>query len=377
MFLRSGQAGHSCIMSAPSAPVRPQLRRRILTIHRWLSLGAAIFWLLQAISGVLIVFHWEIGDALVPGAHRPTDLAAIERRIDALAPRGGGATVASVWTTAGAGDRYDIFVEDDGGVGGRVRIAGDGTVLHTGPSSESTWIGTVVAFHHDLLGGDTGSWIVSISGILLFSNLALGLATAWPRRGTWRAALKPAARGPVAARLYAWHRALGLWVAVPALLLVGTGTLYKFEHGLGALIGAEAVALPPNPPAREPVGFATAAGAALAAIPGSTLTAVTWPSNTDATYTVRVRAPGEIRRAYGGSIVLVDANEGGVRGVYPISEAEPARGFMSALVPIHTGEAGGLAGRLLVLALGLWLISMIAIGTLLWAKRRKRRTGPA
>lgn len=360
-------------MTAPSAPVRPQLRRRVLTVHRWLSLGAAVFWLLQAISGVLIVFHWEINDALVPGEHRPTDLAAIERRIDALAADGSGVSAASLWTTAGYPDRYNLFLDVAEGEGRSIRIAGDGTELNAMPSSESTPMGVIVVFHHELLAGETGSWIVTVSGLLLLTNLGLGLATAWPRRGWWRASLKPSSKGPPAARLYSWHRAVGLWAVAPALAMVGAGTLIKFEHSVGELIGAEAVALPPNPPAGEPVGFATAAGAALAAIPGSTLTSVTWPADDDATYRVLVRAPGEIRRAYGGSIVLVDANTGGVRGVYPIADAEPARAFMSALFPIHTGEAGGLIGRLLVLALGLWLISMIVMGALLWAKRRKQR----
>ncbi len=359
-------------MNASTATARPTLRRRLLQVHRWLSLGAAIFWLLQAITGVLIVFHWEITDATISPVHRPTDLAAIERRIDTIAPRGGDIAVLSVWTTAGAPDRFNVILEDAEGNGSSVRIAGDGTILHTPRPDEQSVMGFLVGFHHDLL-GSWGSWIVSISGILLFSNLLLGLFAAWPKRGTWKLALKPATRGPAAARLYSWHRALGLWVVIPALVIVGTGTLLKFEGGTASLIGAESVSMPPNPPVGDPVGFATAVSAATAAIPGSTLTAINWPKSEDATYALRVRAPGEIRRAYGDSRVLVDANTGLVRGIFPIADAPAARVFMSSLFPLHTGEAGGLVGRLLSIAIGLWLITMIVAGTLLWVKRRKPR----
>ena len=359
-------------MTASASPARPSLRRTVLKVHRWLSLGAAVFWLLQALTGILIVFHWEITDAGIAGAHRPTDLAAIERRIAAIAPRDSGVTVKSVWTAAGYADRYNIIVEDAEGNGRTVRVAGDGSELRTTRDGETTLMGFLVGFHHDLL-GSWGSWIVSISGVLLCSNLILGLAAAWPKRGTWRIALKPATRGPAAARLYTWHRAVGLWAVVPALVIAATGTLLKFEDGVGGLIGAESVSLPATPPAGDPVGFATAARAALAAIPGSSLTAVAWPKADDATYRIRVRAPGEIRRAYGNSIVLVDANSGAVRGAYPIAQADPARAFMSALFPIHTGEAGGIIGRLLSIAIGLWLVTMIVAGTLLWFKRRKPR----
>lgn len=359
-------------MTASASSARPSLRRTLLKVHRWLSLGATVFWLLQALTGILIVFHWEITDAGIAGAHRPTDLAAIERRIAAIAPRDSGVTVKSVWTAAGYADRYNIIVEDAEGNGRTVRVAGDGGELRTTHDGETTLMGFLVGFHHDLL-GSWGSWIVSISGVLLCSNLILGLVAAWPKRGTWRIALKPATRGPAAARLYTWHRSVGLWAVVPALVIAATGTLLKFEDGVGDLIGAKAVSLPANPPAGDPVGFATAARTALAAIPGSSLTAVSWPKADDATYRIRLRAPGEIRRAYGNSIVLVDANSGAVRGAYPIAQAEPARAFMSALFPIHTGEAGGIIGRILSIAIGLWLVTMIVAGTLLWFKRRKPR----
>lgn len=49
---------------------------------------------------------------------------------------------------------------------------------------------------------------------------------------------------------------------------------------------------------------------------------------------------------------------------------------MSALFPIHTGEAGGIVGRLLSIVIGLWLITMIVAVVLLWAKRRKPRARP-
>ncbi|WP_423603432.1 PepSY-associated TM helix domain-containing protein [Sphingomonas sp. MS122] len=359
-------------MTAPVSPARLSPRRAIVKVHRWLSLGAAVFWLLQAITGVLIVFHWEIADAGIPGAHRPTDLAAIERRIATIERRDGGMTVKSVWTAAGYEDRYNIIAEDADGNGRTIRIAGDGTELRTTRAGETSLMGFLVGFHHDLL-GSWGSWIVSISGILLCTNLVLALVAAWPKRGTWRLALRPAARGPAAARLYSWHRALGLWVAAPALVIATTGTLLKFEGGVSDLIGAKPVSLPPNPPAGAPIGFAAAVRAGLAAIPGSTLTQAAWPKPDDATWRIRVRAPGEIRRAYGGSFVLVDANTGAVRGTFPAARAAPADAFMSALFPIHTGEAGGLVGRILSIAIGLWLITMIVVGVLLWLRRRKPR----
>lgn len=363
-------AAHLVRMKPSLAAGRTPIRQSILTIHRWLGLGAAVFWLLQALTGIAIVFHWEIGDARLSSAHRTADFAAIERRIDALIAEDPGSKVTTVWTTGSDRDRFNIYLESPDGESRSVRVLGDGTVIDRPRKDETRLMGFLVDFHHDLL-GSWGSWIVAISGILLCSNLVLGLIAAWPKRGTWRRALTPAQKGPPAARLYSWHRAVGLWAVLPALVIAATGTLMKFEEGVGSLIGAKGVELPANPPAGPPIGFARAAKAAVYAVPGSSLTQVAWPQDGDATYYARVNAPGEIRRAYGDTRVLIDANSGAVRGVFPIAEAEPARAFMSALFPIHTGEAGGLVGRLLSIAVGLWLVTMIVAGVLLCLKRRK------
>lgn len=356
-------------------------RRLVLGLHRWLSIGAALFWLVQAVTGVLIMFHWELRDASISSFHRDTDLTAIERRIAALAPAGSGRTVKSVWTTAGMADRYDVNVADTDGTVRAVRIAGDGTVLHREVDGEAGILDTLVSVHHDLWGGELGGWIVGISGILLASNLAMGLVVAWPKGGRWRGALRPTQKGGVTARLYAWHRALGLWVAIPALLLVMAGTMLKFEDGVAELVGAQPPPIPamPPPPAGGPpaddapvIGFAAAVRGAMAALPGSRLTAVAMPTATDAVYRVRLLAPGEWRRAYGTSMVFVAAATGDVHGVFPAREAPLPRAFVDMLYAIHTGESGGLVGRVLVLGIGLWLASMVVVGMLLWLRRRPR-----
>src|SRR3546814_11923965 len=90
-------------------------------------------------------------------------------------------------------------------------------------------------------------------------------------------ALLPIRKGPAAARLYSWHRAVGLWAVLPAFALAATGTLLKFEQGVGTLVGTQDVSLPANPPAGPPLGFAAAAGPALSAVPCSSLPTVARP----------------------------------------------------------------------------------------------------
>ncbi|KKC26074.1 PepSY-associated TM helix domain-containing protein [Sphingomonas sp. SRS2] len=359
-------------MTVKAKTTRGGPRAGIVRLHRWLGLVAAAFWLLQAVTGTLIVFHWEIRDAAIGDTHRPTDLAAIERRLTTLAPPGSGAAIGTMWTTAGLPDRYDIYYTDAKGEDRSARIIGDGTVLGTDTATGGV-LDTMVGLHHNLLAGPTGDWILAITGTLLASNLIAGLVAAWPHKGTWAVALKPIGKGNAAARLYSWHRAVGLWLVLPALLIAITGTLLKFPDGVANLLGSAKPSLPPVPVRAAPVGFAVAVGAALKALPGSALVSVSFPETKDATYIVLLRTPEEMRNAYGASRVLIDANDGTVRGSFPIVAASVGTQASNAIVPLHTGQAAGLVGRLVILATGLGLIAMIVTGPLLWARRRKKR----
>lgn len=350
------------------------MKRRLAWLHRWLSLAIAAVWLLQAATGVAIVFHWELSDGLLRGAHRPTDLVAIERRLEQLAPAGSGRMIDSVWTTAGAPDRWDVTIESPAG-GETVRIDGAGDVLQRRTESER-WrdgglIDTLVLLHQTLLGGSIGGWILGISGILLMSNLVLALVIAWPRAGTWVRTLSPPRRGRRAARLYGWHRGLGLLVATPALVLVTAGVVREFGDGFDRVIGAPVTVVPAIPPHGRDVGFARAVSAALTGHPRTRLAGIDFPTATDAVWRVRLLAPGEARRAYGTTTAWIDGNDGRVVARSDAATVPFARWLADLVYPVHTGEIAGLPGRLAVMATGAWLASMIVIGTSLWLARRR------
>ena len=354
-----------------------KLRMAATRVHRWLGLACLAFWAIQALTGVLIVFHWEMDDALVPGARTAIDPAAIERRIEALTPDGSGGSVGSVWESGGVPGRFDLYLDGPDG-SSVVRIDGQGTVLRERADGEMLahggWIDTLVVVHHNLLAGDTGSWIVGISGAVLLVSLLLGLVSAWPRRGQWRSALFPRRGGAGSvASTYSWHRALGLWVAVPALMTVAAGTMMVFSGVVEAIVEPPPVEAPESTGvSKRDVGFATAVAAAQAAYPDARLSGVNLPSADAPFYKVRLLQPGESRRVYGTTTVYVRADNGLVTARHDALVDGPRRSFADGLFPFHTGEMGGLFGRLLVLATGLWLLTMVVLGLALWRKRSRR-----
>jgi len=329
------------------------------------------------------VFHWEIDDALVAGPARPLALASFGRRLDALESESPTRSIASIWATAGTADRFEITVDDSAtGESTILRVDGEGNVLRERSSAErwgrGGWIKQLASFHQTLLAGDLGHSLIGLSGLLLLTNLCLGLKLAWPGRGQWRRTLRPRTAKLNAAGLYAWHRALGLWVAPLALITVTCGTLLTFEDEFGAMIGAEPLAptvTDSAAPGKSAPSSRVAPGAAIATAlgryPGATLAGVRFPDDEDPWYRVRVLQPQESRRVFGTTTVFIGAQSGQVIGDFDALTAPPARKFMDTLFPIHTGEVGGLVGRLGIVVIGAWLATMIVFGVSLWWTRRR------
>jgi uncharacterized iron-regulated membrane protein len=357
------------------------MKSTLRSVHRWISLGVATFWVLQALSGLFLVFHWELADALVPGVTRPFELDGFSRRLDAVEAQGAQFAIGSIWATAGTPGRFEIDVDDrTTGIGSTLLVDGAGNVLHERSDAhawrDGGWIDKIASFHQTLLAGDVGHSLIGLSGLLLLTNIVLGLKLAWPGRGQWSRVLRPRVARLNAAGLYAWHRALGLWVGPLALVTVTCGTLLTFEDKVASWVGAPPLAPTVEEPVTEPAASSArvrpgeAIATALSLYPGSTLAGVAFPDEEDAYYRIRVLQPAELRRAFGTTTVFVSARNGRVIGNFDALAQPPARKFMDSLFPIHTGEAGGIVGRFVIVGIGTWLLTMIVFGVSLWLRRR-------
>jgi uncharacterized iron-regulated membrane protein len=350
--------------------MKPVLRK----VHRWTALTLGVLWLSQALTGLVMVYRWELDDAPLDAPAVPLDAAALGERIAAIESDPAGLTVTSLWATGGVDGRFDLYVDDVHGNTEIVRVDGAGRVLRT-RASGAGFVPMAATLHQTLFAGDRGKTIVGISGIFLLATIVIGLVLAWPARAKqWRMALLPKGPRPGAARRYAWHRAAGLWLGMPALVSLGAGVLLTFESSLAGWLGTDDT--PPelaqvDTPAGAPIAPAQAFATALAQFPGSELSGVSFPSAEQPWYRIRVRQPDEWRRVYGTSVVYVAAADGRVLRTEDALRAPAATAFMSNLYPMHTGEALGAVGRVLILVVGFWLLTMLVLGVGLWLARRR------
>ena len=244
---------------------------------------------------------------------------------------------------------------------------GAGEMLRDG--SAATIFTQLTDIHTTLLVGERGKWLIFASGILLFSNLILGLKLAWPRRGYWKKSLALRTSRHSVANVYGLHRTLGLYIGFPLLVLVLAGILLCFDDDIAAALHAER---PPPVGSAVPIELtpAQAMSLGLSRFPGATLTALSMPTEKSSWYRVRLHAPGEVWRMYGQTEVFLSAKDGTVLQEYAAASAPPVSLALDWLYPLHTGEFGGVVARAVLVLIGLTLLTLGFLGIRLWYLRR-------
>jgi uncharacterized iron-regulated membrane protein len=363
------------------------MKRTVRLAHKYLSLTMAVLWLLQAVTGALLVFHWELDDSGVSGSRRPLNPDKLNAALVQLATTRPGQHVTAVYTSGGLPGRFDVVISNANGARDVLRVDGEGAILRERPwDHDYAHIGAfqiATYLHQTLFLHTTGNWIIGLSGILLFSNICLGLYQAWPRAGRWIRTLSLSSQGSSAGakaypwyRIYHWHRALGLMIALPALALVLAGIVRAFDDPLGSRF--EAARPPPAPIAAapssqlQPPTVANVISSALALYPGSSLAGVEYPDSDSPWFAVRVTQVNDVRRYFGTTIVYIGSRDGSVLANYDARLMPFSVRLWDAVYALHTGEIAGAPGRCLALLVGVSLSVLIGLGVSLYFLRRSR-----
>ncbi len=340
-------------------------------VHRYLSLAFAALWLFQAVTGCLVVFRWELDDARVAGRSQPFDVVALGARLDQLSSQTG-TTVSSVWSSGAKADRFDISYSRNG-KDYSLRVDGAGHDLRN--IDHTTIFDTFSDLHMALMQGDIGRWFLGFSGLLLLTNMALGVKLAWPRAGMWLKAMRPPRATALPTIIYGWHRMLGLWLVIPALVTISAGVLLAYDDPIEAAFKANVPVPVHAPVVTAQIKPSVALKAVMTTYPDSTLSGFSFADLETPWYKARLHAKGEMPRIWGMTTVFVSAQTGEVLSTYDARLAHaPARFLLDVIYPLHTGQIAGVFGRMVQLLIGLWLIAMIGLGVGLWWVRRHMGT---
>jgi uncharacterized iron-regulated membrane protein len=366
-------------------------KRWWLRIHIWLGISIGILWTLQGLTGALLVFNRDLLQGTAYAADAPSRALLPLDAIFAKASQSAHAPVTKIegfgarpwlllayYDAAPGGERTLIV---DGRTGA---ILGDRSTEALLPHGSGFWP-WLLRLHEGLLGGERGQWITGISGMILFSSLVIGLWNAWPRRRYWRDAFRFRRWRTTNQKLLGWHRMLGLIFVLPLFVSSLGGTYLAFAPALRPVLADHAgyqLVYKPKPLGQAPAVTVTtqqAWQAAQARFPGSQLVRATIPTAKSPVYFFRLLQPGEWRRWAGTTTVAVDPRTGAVVDAYDALAGPGINRATDNIYALHTGEAGGVGTRFLILLGGLALPTFFLTGLLSWRRRRraKLRTRPA
>lgn len=249
-------------------------------------------------------------------------------------------------------------------------------------------MGTIYRLHYTLLGGRYGSFVVGIAGAVLMFSTASGIILWWPLwKSGWRAALA-IRRG----RRFSFdlHKTTGIVTAPILLVLAFSGFYMIFPFlVLPVLNLVSPISEPVEAHSNESelsrvISPEAAIAIAKRLFPDAAFDHFHPPQEADGSYEIGLRQPGEVQKTFGRTQVWIDQYTGQVLAVRNPNDATFADSFVAWQFPLHSGEAFGLPGRLMVFVSGLVPAILYATGLVLWWRRKsprrssnRRKTAPA
>lgn len=389
----------SASIPPPSGPDREFRARGWRTwwvrVHLYLGLTIGAVLVVFGVTGSILVFFQEIDEWLNPTlltvsvpasgeGYRPVGemLAAAEQ---AAAP---GSRITQVYGATTPTRAMAVYMEQPSNAWQRIFVdpyrAGVTGVRSYGADEwlPHYFMDAVFALHYQLCAGVTGVTLAAIAAWLLLLSLLTGVMVWWPMNGQWRQAV--VIRRPFALFrfLFDLHKTVSLYLclAIGALLLSGaymnwaepivwvTQWLSPSTRGPGEGL----VSMPKE--GVHPIGAARAVAVAADRYPGGRLSSITMPEDATGVYQIgRQGIPG-VSWFWSERIVTVDQYSGAILDVRaPDTRRSAGETFLDWQWPLHSGQAFGMPGRLLVFASGLACPVIYATGVLMWWRKRRGR----
>lgn len=389
----------------------PRWRRRLVDrqtwvwVHRYAGLLTAFFLTVAGLTGSILAFGHDIDAWLNPQFHQarstqpPLGYDALVRRleqsdpalqVDYLTSDGVPGNTAFAFVSARPGHpplAYDQVYADPGT--GEVQGRRSRVACCLQPEN---FVPFMLQVHHSLfLPGLWGWWFMGGIALIWLLDSFVGFYLTLPRSPPRLSKWKPAwmiKQGAGSYRLNLdLHRAFGLWLWIALILLALSSAYLNLREELFRPVLSSVSTLTPIPAAATPEPARDSAAAlgfdAIRAradeyarsqgwderVSGIShfrslglYLALLWPSHHD-------RGLG-----LGAPLLYYDAQSGALVGAITPGQGTPADVFTQLQFPLHSGQVGGLAGRIVVCALGLVVALLSITGVVIWWQKYQSRT---
>lgn len=378
-------------------------RRLWLKIHLYIGLFAGTIFVLAGLTGSLIVFADDIDAWLnrpIMKVPVPPDPRAAPRPLDELlaAARTAmpddatpiyvtfppqpnralaveyGLAVEGVHDEHEEEDRFQIFVDPY-----TARVTGQRPLELADSVFGGPLMQILIELHYNLLLGPIGTTLVGIVAIFLLVSVVTGIIVWWPRNGKWGKALSIKRRASAERLNFDIHKTSGIYSAVILLVILFSGVYMNLPEYVTPII--ELFSPAPDWPEdvvsgqpaddAEPITAAEAIARSEQVFNDGELMGLALPQSPEDSFLIRRRAPDEVTHTYPHRQVWIDQYSGEALAVNDPHTYSAGQKFVEWQYPLHSGEAFGLTGRLIVLASGLVPSVLYVTGFIRWLQKRR------
>jgi uncharacterized iron-regulated membrane protein len=359
--------------------------RNLFKLHSWLGLGTGIFLILLGLSGSVLVFRTELDEFFnqdlmhLSSSGTPVPEKALKRCYESITSRYPNLDgIAWVNPDAGPGEAYNfrIYFNDARLLTYDLALISfdpyTGAILREGPASDFTpsFVEWLFQFHFSFQLGIPGAALAAVFGITMLLSVLTGAVVYrkmfWKvltfqvriNRKNWRT---------ISSDL---HRYVGVWSLLFNAVIFFTGfwmNMFAFktntwQNELVATKPNKQLAVSPDQMYRQ----------ALSAMPDLEPTYVYLPTQKERRFEVRGYEKDQLKFWGVGSSVRIDQQNGGAVLVTRLSEKSLGERVEATVFPLHVGNYGGLAVKILYVVIGITPGLLAVTGFLLWWRRARK-----
>ncbi len=384
----NSRAGHLASLKA---------RRKLwLEVHLWLGLALGLFLSIFGITGSILVFHAEINELLnpqlltvpVPDGNRVyKPLAEIFQAGQAAMPQKAAHTFATyprndeaafklAYSAPLAGDvveSWEVYVNPY-----TAKVIGKRLMSSSDSPFPKTFIGFIFELHYALfLGESPGYVIVGIMGALLIISVLTGLIVWWPLTGKWLRAMTIKRKASTERLNFDLHKTFGFYSTLVLVPVLFSGVYMNVPEHVAPVIELFSPVTyrywfrSKPTPENTSITMAEAVRIADKRYPTGRDDWIYGATEPTSTYTVckdGVEESGSLLRR---RCVVMDRYSGEI-----LDEDDPSTGTSGEVFthwqwPLHSGQAFGWTGRILVFMSGLACPVLFVTGVIRWLQKRK------
>ncbi len=373
---------------------RLKARRKLwLKVHLWLGLGLGLFLAVIGITGSVLVFWKEIDQALNPGLYTSAAESGGQQRrsLDELftaaqnsAPTGWQSMYGDAPEQSNGNYLFHFYYETPSEQTENAeslnvavdpftaQVVSHRVFYHTWNPLKHSLVGFFFKLHYAMFLGEAGVVAVGILACLLLISVLTGLILWWPLTGKWRRALTIKRRASRERFNHDLHQTCGVYSLLVLLALLISGIYFNLPEQFRWLVNAC------SPLTEEPAAVGSG-NAGLEALLSQAQTDVggqplyyALNGGMHNQFTACFKDVSELKPYVLTSRCLVfNRNNGELLQIIDPAHGSAGDVFMQWQWPLHSGQAFGWTGRILVFITGLLCPLLFVTGVIRWLQKRR------